>query len=141
MLGDKALFNGGGRQRQARGPPTNRTTGGTQEIYAGNNPYALTTFGNVEAVFDGINPVTHTRRLWVTDGTSAGTHPLVGVSALRPYNLTVFGNELLFNGYNANTGQTGLWETDGTVAGLPRDCRERRESKRGQALRHHGFRR
>jgi ELWxxDGT repeat protein len=58
--------------------------------------------------------------LWVSDGTSAGTKPLVvpgeNNGGLNPYNFTVFGNKAVFLGDDSNS-NFGLWVTDGTVAG------------------------
>ncbi len=39
-----------------------------------------------------------------------------GASGLNPYDMTVFGANVLFGGTNAN-GKVGLWETDGTAGG------------------------
>jgi ELWxxDGT repeat protein len=58
--------------------------------------------------------------LWVSDGTSAGTKPLVvpgeSNNGLNPYDFTVFGNRAVFLGDDSNN-DFGLWVTDGTVAG------------------------
>ncbi len=59
--------------------------------------------------------------LWVTNGTAAGTHELLGISGastagVEPSSLTVFDGEVLFNGLDAS-GQHGLWVTNGTAAG------------------------
>jgi ELWxxDGT repeat protein len=58
--------------------------------------------------------------LWVTDGTTAGTHEIAVNGAapggLNPSGLTVFNHhEVLFNGFDA--AKQGLWVTDGTKAG------------------------
>jgi ELWxxDGT repeat protein len=59
--------------------------------------------------------------LWVTDGTTAGTHEIAVNGAapggLNPSDLTAFNHhEVLFNGVDA-AGKHSLWETDGTTAG------------------------
>ncbi len=58
--------------------------------------------------------------LWVTDGTSAGTHEIAVSGATSdgvvPHDLTAFKNEVLFAGYDAAS-NVGLWVTDGTAAG------------------------
>ena len=52
--------------------------------------------------------------LWETDGSSGGTHELAGTAGLNPFDLTVFGSEVLFA---SSTG--GLWETNGAVGSTP----------------------
>jgi ELWxxDGT repeat protein len=58
--------------------------------------------------------------LWISDGTSAGTHELKdivpGSSGSYPYGLTSAGNHVLFS---ADTSPNGfnLWTSDGTAAG------------------------
>ena len=60
--------------------------------------------------------------LWETDGTTAGTFELTGVTGANvagicPLSLTLYkSGELLFNGYDSHN-VFGLWETDGTAAG------------------------
>jgi probable HAF family extracellular repeat protein/ELWxxDGT repeat protein len=59
--------------------------------------------------------------LWATNGTTAGTCELTGISGadsagLRPSYMTVFDGEVLFNGTDAS-GTPGLWVTNGTTAG------------------------
>src|SRR5690348_14453285 len=59
--------------------------------------------------------------LWITDGTRAGTKELTSIGSnyhngLQPYDITVFGNQLLFNGYDAN-GNNALWEMSDINAG------------------------
>src|SRR5262249_23933629 len=58
--------------------------------------------------------------LFVTDGTPAGPHE-VAVSGtfgsnFGPYDLTVFGDQILFGGRDS-AGRYGLWTTNGTDAG------------------------
>jgi ELWxxDGT repeat protein len=63
--------------------------------------------------------------LWITDGTTAGTHELTGinnvgaggllVNTLDP-NFALLNGLVYFRGTNAN-GVTGLWVTDGTAPG------------------------
>jgi ELWxxDGT repeat protein len=59
--------------------------------------------------------------LWVTDGTTDGTHAITGIAGtattgLDPTDMAVFNNGVLFNGVDAS-GHTGLWETYGTAGG------------------------
>lgn len=60
--------------------------------------------------------------LWVTDGTSAGTHELSGIvgadpsGGLNPQDFTSFNGEVIFQGTDA-AGLRVPWITDGTVAG------------------------
>jgi len=90
------------------------------------NPFDFTpdfTVLNGEVLFDGLD-ATGTRGLWVTDGTAAGTHELVGISnansneflAFFSPEFTVFNGKALFRGNDTN-GHSGLWVTDGTAAG------------------------
>ena len=52
--------------------------------------------------------------MWETDGSFGGTHELAGTAGLNPFDLTVFGSEVLFA---SSTG--GLWETNGAVGSTP----------------------
>jgi ELWxxDGT repeat protein len=76
-------------------------------------------FNGVDSRATAGNPVSG---LWETNGTSGGTIELAGVgfgsstSGLDPYDMTVFGSEVLFGATNASN-QVGLWETDGTPGG------------------------
>jgi hypothetical protein len=61
--------------------------------------------------------------LWESNGTTAGTHELTGISGanaafpgLDPMNLTALNGEVLFDGYDTSV-DFGLWTTDGTAAG------------------------
>jgi hypothetical protein len=61
--------------------------------------------------------------LWESNGTTAGTHELTGISGanalfsgLDPMNLTALNGEVLFDGYDTSV-DFGLWATDGTAAG------------------------
>jgi ELWxxDGT repeat protein len=83
---------------------------------------------NGEVVFEG-NDVAGNLGLWVTDGTSSGTHEVTGINGayvggilastfalpLSP-DLTAFGSQVLFEGAN-QAGNYGLWTTNGTAAG------------------------
>jgi ELWxxDGT repeat protein len=58
------------------------------------------------------------RQLWRTDGTSAGTQPVIADNtavALSPDLLTTFGTRMLFRA-DDETGRRVLWITDGTAA-------------------------
>ncbi len=74
---------------------------------------------NGKVWFGGVDAAGYTG-LWVTDGTTAGTHEIAVIgtyfSGLFLSDLTVFNNEMLFNGTDAG-GKQGLWVTDGTTAG------------------------
>jgi ELWxxDGT repeat protein len=58
--------------------------------------------------------------LWITDGTEAGTHPIIdlapGAESSVPQNLMVHGDEIIFTAYKPGTG-IELWQTDGTANG------------------------
>ena len=104
-------------------PPPGSGPGTTQ----GSNPSALTVLNGklYFAADDGI----HGRELWVTDGSSAGTHMVVDLdpgtnvnfgtaapNSSDPSQLTRVGNVIYFS---ANDGVHGneLWKTDGTAKG------------------------
>ena len=74
---------------------------------SGLSPSNLTGF-NGEALFEGRDPSGF--GLWVTSGTTAGTHEIAGTSGLNPNSLTVFNGVVLFSG------GLGLWRTNGTAA-------------------------
>ena len=129
----QVLFNGTDSSGHPELWKTNGTAAGTSELMppiagaasTGLDPSDLTVFHN-EVLFNGLdsratagNPVSG---LWETNGTSAGTIELEGAgvgsstSGLDPYDLTVFGADVLFGATNASN-QVGLWETDGTPGG------------------------
>ncbi len=60
-------------------------------------------------------------RIWVTDGTPGGTHPLISmqISANRGIIPVPFAGGFFFNGYTAE-GEQGFWFSDGTAAGTRR---------------------
>ena len=94
-------------------------TGGQGIGPPGLSPTDLTLF-NDQILFAGNDSQGQTG-LWVTDGTSSGTHELTGIggtcnTGLDPTDLTVFNGHVLFGGNDAQ-GQTGLWVTDGTASG------------------------
>src|ERR1700722_15623662 len=66
----------------------------------------------------GYNDTDGVRGLWETNGTTAGTSELTGISGspIEAYGLATFGNEVLFNGEDTS-GNYGLWVTNGTAAG------------------------
>ena len=57
-----------------------------------------------------------TTRLWVTDGTTAGTREL-NTAQVDAGNLTAFDSRVLFSAQDQTGATTGLWVTDGTDAG------------------------
>ena len=117
---------------------TNGTAASTQELtgiagaattgLSSFSPQDLTAF-NGEALFEGADS-SGNNGLWVTDGTTGGTHELSGIAGvstglnadgytngLDPTGLTVLNNNLaVFAGYDFS-GNSGLWVTDGTVNG------------------------
>jgi ELWxxDGT repeat protein len=77
---------------------------------------------NGEVLFAAANTANHIG-LWVTDGTSSGTHEITGIAntygfgyGLQPQHLTVFNGEVIFEGNDA-ANNYGLWVTDGTAQG------------------------
>jgi hypothetical protein len=113
---------------------TNGTASGTYELtgirgvstaglFLNTQPY-FTPF-NGEVIFAGTD-INQIIGLWVTNGTSAGTHELTGIAGalngveLNPTDLTVLNGEVLFSGDGGNLGGRNLWETDGTAAGTHR---------------------
>ena len=99
-------------------------TSSTPITYIQLQPADLTAFGNI-VLFNGTD-FSGAFGLWVTNGTSAGTHEVTGIvgadpgtnnsPGLDPYDLTVFNGEVLFGGYDTND-HVDLWVTDGTAAG------------------------
>jgi ELWxxDGT repeat protein len=119
---------------------TNGTVAGTHELTGISGAFAVGLFHgliadfvalNNEVLFNGLDASNQTG-LWMTNGTTAGTHELTGISnaftgsgglfggpptthVASPPDLTVFKNEALFNGLDA-AGDNDLWVTNGTVA-------------------------
>jgi ELWxxDGT repeat protein len=105
---------------------TDGTAAGTYELtgISGANPNGLFTslvssVGPDLTVFNGRvlfagDDTAGNGGLWVTDGTAAGTHELMGGS--NPYDMTVFNGEVLLELGNATT-PPNLWVTDGTAGG------------------------
>src|SRR6202043_472707 len=92
----------------------------TQEMGAVTNPSYLTAL-NGKLLFVGQNPQSGQVTLWTSDGTTAGTVPLTGISGanaqgLNPSYLFTFNGEVFFEGRDA-VGRQGLWVSDGTAAG------------------------
>jgi hypothetical protein len=61
--------------------------------------------------------------LWVTDGTSSGTHEITGITntfgfghGFFPQDFTVFKDQVIFKANDASD-NSGLWVTDGTAQG------------------------
>ncbi len=129
----QVLFNGKDSNGRSGLWVTSGTAGSTVEIVGsspntaatGLSPSDLTVF-NSKVFFSGTDSRSTSGQsghaasgLWVTDGTAANTVELVpgaGPSGLNPYDMTVFGAELLFGATDA-TGNVGLWETNGTAGG------------------------
>ncbi len=115
---------------------TNGTAAGTTEIGGLNNagvsgaasgldPSQMVAFGN-EVLFAGVDSAGKLG-LWETNGTGAGTTEIGGLGdagvsgapssfSFNPFNMTVFGGEVLFEG-NDSARLVSLWETNGTAAG------------------------
>jgi ELWxxDGT repeat protein len=73
---------------------------------------------NGEVLFSGAN-ASNNVSLWVSNGTTAGTHEIAingaYVTGVHPTELTVFNNEVLFNGIDT-AGIYGLWVYNGQSA-------------------------
>ncbi|MFM9111388.1 MAG: ELWxxDGT repeat protein, partial [Prochlorococcaceae cyanobacterium] len=85
----------------------------------GSFPADFTAVGNL--VFFSANDGTNGRELWVSDGTTTGTHLVADITpgvyaSTYPQHLTAFGNRLFFTA-NDGTNGTELWVSDGTAAG------------------------
>jgi ELWxxDGT repeat protein len=108
---------------------TDGTSSGTHEIagiVCGSSsdlfPFASPDFTvfNGEVLFTADNTASN-RGLWVTNGTSSGTHEITGIAntfstGLHPQDLTVFNGEVIFDGIDA-ADNNGVWVTDGTAQG------------------------
>ena len=149
-IGSKALFIGKDASGIAGLWVTDGTAAGTFEIGGSKSagvagadsnglaPGNVTAFGYNKALFSGWNgatpPGTPAQGLWITDGTTAGTHEIGGMGdagvvgansglGLAPVGITAFGNHAVFSGadakgygnYSASAGN--LWVTDGTASG------------------------
>ena len=90
-----------------------------QGFAGGSNPAGFTVIGNGRALFSADDGVDN--RLWVTDGTKAGTSMVSDIKPALPrgtsHGFTPIGSgRALFSGYDG-TGHVALWITDGTAAG------------------------
>ena len=90
-------------------------------LFGGNIGFSpdFTTFDGY-ALFEGVNASGY-HGLWITDGTSSGTHEITGIAntfntGLYPQDLTVFHGEVIFDGLDAAE-NAGVWVTDGTAQG------------------------
>ncbi len=121
-MGTHLYFQGGRGETQGGLWRTDGTDVGTVLCVPGNSFLELTSTGNrlyfrapVDNFGDG--------RLWVTDGTVAGTFALAGTQPLYPLliptNLTNVSGSLYFTAYDQLGGRE-LWTTDGTNAGTRR---------------------
>jgi hypothetical protein len=94
----------------------------------GLNPSFMTLF-NGEVIFDGTD-VFGVQSLWLTNGTAAGTHEILGIGGVPaggiffdntvPYGIhpdfTAYNGKVLFQGEDAS-GNFGLWVSNGTGSG------------------------
>jgi hypothetical protein len=122
-LGSRALFAGDDASDRWGLWVTDGTSAGTSELtvagaysdglFAGIVPQFIA-LGN-KVLFLGVDSTRHSN-LWITDGTSAGTHELAVAGGVNVYSFCVVGNKVLFEGVD-QYGQNGLWITDGTSAG------------------------
>jgi ELWxxDGT repeat protein/VCBS repeat-containing protein len=89
---------------------------------AGLNPRYMTRIGG-KVFFTGVTAGSAARELWITDGTTAGTHQVKDINAgygrSSPQQLTAFNDKLLFSAYDPAFGRE-LWISDGTEAGTTR---------------------
>ena len=126
---NEVMFNGADKGGLNGLWETDGTAAGTHEL-TGIADAATTNFGlyptdltvyNGQILFAGFD-ATNIGRLWVTNGTAAGTHELnvagAGIfsAGLAPADLTVYNGDVFFTGDDAS-GAVGLWETDGTASG------------------------
>ena len=80
------------------------------------SPSDLTVFNSREVAFSAADAGGR-YDLWLTDGTAAGTHEVIG-SPNASFGYAVLNGALLFSGGTADgTGGVGLWRSDGTSAG------------------------
>jgi ELWxxDGT repeat protein len=132
---DLAMFTGLDAGGQEGLWVTDGTASGTHElaniqnafpggIFGGNigfNP-DFTTFDGY-ALFEGVD-ASHYKGLWITDGTSSGTHEITGIVGANSSDFfpsyspefTDFNREVLFAGANT-AGDIGLWVTNGASSG------------------------
>ena len=111
---------------------TDGTAGGTSRMVLGGSIGEMVALGDGTAVFTTLGPSTDPVyfKLWVTDGTVAGTHVLFDATGLSfgfgPHDLRAIGTgRALFAARDLPAGGPGpasahgdeLWVTDGTVAG------------------------
>jgi ELWxxDGT repeat protein len=113
---------------------TDGSTGSTVELTSISGANAGGVFNNVRTpdftsfdgteLFQGYDSAAH-YGLWVSNGTSAGTHELTGISGVNANGIfngiinpgfTLYNNEILFEG-DDTAGRIGLWMTNGTAAG------------------------
>ncbi len=136
VFGGEVLFEGADSAGHAGLWETNGTAAGTTEIgglenagvsgasSTGLQPSQMVAFGG-EVLFQGFDSAGHFG-LWETNGTAAGTTEIGGLgdagvsgassTGLDPFNMAVFGGEVLFQGRDSDN-NFGLWETNGTAAG------------------------
>jgi ELWxxDGT repeat protein len=132
-----AVFRGYDAAHDANLWVSNGTAAGTSEVggfsatgingvYAGGlDPTYMTTVPfDGEVLFDGFDLAGH-QGLWVTNGSTAGTYELTGISgansngifwsAVTPSFTAIKFDEMLFEGTDT-AGNQGLWVTNGTAA-------------------------
>jgi ELWxxDGT repeat protein len=137
------LFEGEDASGKAGLWETNGTASGTHELTGisganldarGLDPRDMTVFTFRSGLFTFVSEVlfqgfdaSSNYGLWVTDGTSDGTHELTGINGAYTGGIfanglsadpdfTVFNGEVLFNGLDVS-GSHGLWVTNGTGVG------------------------
>jgi ELWxxDGT repeat protein len=129
MLRQAVLFDGDDASGDVDLWETNGTTAGTYELTGISGAYSgglfiyspFFTVFNGEVLFEGADAGGHAE-LWVTDGTSAGTHEVTGISGAGTGGLfnggtpgfAVYNGEVLFDGTDAS-GNNNLWVTNGTA--------------------------
>ena len=123
---NKLFFNGSGTNTFLAGLwVSDGTNAGTHELAVagasadGLQPSNMVSFNN-EVYFNGLDSTspTNLQRLWVSDGTVAGTTELIVPSyqgEVNPTHLTVAGGKLYFRGLDNN--ENGLYVSDGTAVG------------------------
>lgn len=132
VLNDEVLFEGVDASNTVGLWVTDGTAAGTRELtgISGANSSGLFsnsvnpgpdfTVFNGRILFNGLT-ANGTFGLWITDGTTIGTHEITGISdtnsgGLMPRYMTVINDKVVLMGWDAN-GQFDLWSTDGTATG------------------------
>jgi ELWxxDGT repeat protein len=134
VFGQEVLFGGLDKSAAFGLWVTNGTAAGTTEVgglrdtgiigasSSGINPTDMTLF-NGEVIFDGTNSL-GVQGLWLTDGTAADTHEIVGIGGVDVSGLfaggfpdfIAYNGKVLFQGEDAS-GNVNLWVSNGTASG------------------------